>query len=231
MEAYSKPETLPTEKPIDWCPVCGTNLSEKGTDVDRDVCPSCGFDLLLVKPSKALAAPEKTPARVPRFAYVVLAIQACVSLLLGLVFYFFSSSLYIGLPDILAYTFFLSVIVSVVFYVILRIGKSVSAVRIGLLIFGFFSLPLGGCAIAAALSISTVSRFCVICGKRIIWGASYSECPHCQSSFHRWGRCRLTRVEIIANAWGRDPARSEIDNTCPQCFQNIKLIPVGGEQA
>jgi Zn finger protein HypA/HybF involved in hydrogenase expression len=225
------PATSTGNKPVEWCPVCGTNLGAKSSGAESDICPSCGFDLLLVKTPKTLFASETTPVMIPRFAYVALSLQVGLSILLGILFYFFASTFYIGLPQLLAFTLFLSAAIIVIFYVLMRMGRGVSVIRIGLLIFGFFTVPLGGCAIAAALSISTVSRYCVICGKKIGWGASYSECPHCQSSVHRWGRCRLIRTDLIAKAWGREPTRFEIDNTCPQCFESIRPVIGGGEKA
>jgi len=219
------------EKPVKWCPVCGTSLIEKNVDIELNVCPSCGFDLSLVKTSNTLFSHETIPAHVHTFAYVMLALQVIGSLLLGFLFYFFSNPFYIGLPQMIAYTFLFSVIICGVFFTILRLGKGVSTVRIALFIFGLFTIPLGGCSIAAALSISTVGRFCVICGKRIAWGASYFECPHCHSVVHKWGRCHFTRTELLAKAWKREPTRNEVDNTCPKCFENIMQVPAGGEKA
>ncbi|MFX1562469.1 MAG: hypothetical protein ACFFDP_04095 [Promethearchaeota archaeon] len=231
MVESSSSETHIGEKPVKWCPVCGTSLTEKSLDTEVNVCPSCGFDLSLVKSQKTLFSPETIPAYVPKFAYFMLAFQVVGSLLLFFLFYFLSSSLYIGMPQLIAYTFLFSIIICGVFFVLLRLGRGVSSVRIALLIFGLFTIPLGGCAIAAGLSISTVGRFCMICGKRIAWSASYFECPHCHSVWHKWGRCRLTRTELIAKAWGREPTRYEVDNTCPKCFENIMVVPTGGEKA
>jgi hypothetical protein len=104
------------------------------------------------------------------------------------------------------------------FLFFLRQQKSLVVVRIGLVIIGMMSVPPGVCAIAAALAISPIKRWCIVCAKQIRWGA-YIECKDCQISMHRWGSCRTKRLETVTAASEPEISPTQIEWTCPNCYK------------
>jgi predicted RNA-binding Zn-ribbon protein involved in translation (DUF1610 family) len=222
-------------KSVEFCPVCGTHRLpiEVQTAEARSFlgkCPSCGFDLNLAEPQgpHVLAA---VPARVTSFAYLMVVIQCVASLLLGWTYLNLGSPLYLGANQSIAFLAFLSILLAGTFCVWLRTGRAITWARNALLAFGFLTAPLGVCAVAAAISIAGPRRYCAICLNRIAWSEHYSTCPHCMASFHRYGKCRETRRQLIREAWRREPSGDEISGTCPLCFQNLHRASVGGPQS
>ena len=230
MASSSVPVIATKEEVINFCPICGVSVSTTDTEIHPNICRACGFKLNLVYKSKTIESKPIIPANIPAFAKIALLIQGVASFLLGLLFFFFGSPLYMIFSQIIVILQVITIVILSIFYILLQLSVSVSSVRIALLVFGMFTVPFGIFAIAAALSISPTRRHCVVCRKRISWTKSFSDCPNCQSSFHRWGSCRLSHKHLLTKKWGREPSKFEIDHTCPYCFQNIKETTVGGKQ-
>ena len=232
MGAGTKPTTSYKGKPVEFCPVCGARCTPAETPTAKapssiGKCPTCGFDLTLAAPQTPLI-PASTPARVPGFAYVMLLIQCAASLVLGWAFLYLSSPLYLEARQFLTIMSFLSPIVIGALCLWLRTGRAISWARNALFVLGLVTTPLGVCAVAAGISIGGTRRYCAICLKRIAWSEHYSSCPHCMATFHRYGECREARRRLIVQAWGREPSGDEVDDTCPFCFQSLRLKSAGG---
>jgi hypothetical protein len=228
----TKPTTSYKGKLVEFCPVCGTHCAPLETPTAEapssfEKCPSCGFDLTLAAPQTPLV-PANTPAQVPGFAYLMLLIQCAASLVLGWAFLYLSNPLYLEARQLLSNLAFLSAIVIGAFCLWLRTGRAISWARNTLLALGLVTAPLGVCALAAAIAVAGSRRYCAICLKRIAWSEHYSTCPHCMATFHRYGECREARRKLIIQAWGREPSGDEVGDTCPLCFQSLRLKSAGG---
>ncbi|MFX1299504.1 MAG: hypothetical protein ACFFAL_00360 [Promethearchaeota archaeon] len=135
------------------CPVCGEDLVELSLgQIER--CPNCAFNLVLVQSPHE--SPTKPPIQifVPRFAYLLLVIQAFLATIIGLFFLFFASPFYFGIPLIFAIIQFSSVPIIALFLIVLRFPSIVFIARIGLIIFSIVTLPLGLFAFTGAYSIA-----------------------------------------------------------------------------
>lgn len=155
-----EPNKLPeiTQKQsIICCPVCGEDLVEHPSE-QIEQCPNCAFNLALVHSPHE--APTKPPIQVvvPRFAYLLLVIQAIFATIIGLLFLFFASPLYLGMHLVFAMIQFSSILIIALFLTVLRFPNIVFIARIGLIIFSFVTLPLGLFAFTAAFSISAPRR-------------------------------------------------------------------------
>ncbi|MDO8125411.1 MAG: hypothetical protein Q6364_13680 [Candidatus Hermodarchaeota archaeon] len=135
------------------CPVCGQDLVELPLE-QIEKCPNCAFNLALVQSPHE--SPTKPPIQVvvPRFAYLLLVIQAIVAAIIGLLFLFFASPYYFGMHLIFALIQFPSVLIIALFLIVLRFPNIAFIARIGLIIFSIVTLPLGLFAFTAAFSIS-----------------------------------------------------------------------------
>jgi hypothetical protein len=232
MEVAAKPTTSDKGRLVEFCPLCGTHRSSVGTQTVEEPssfrkCPSCGFDLTLAEPQTPLV-PATVPARVAGFAYLMLLIQCVASILLAWAYLYLGSPLYLGTRQFIAFLAFLSIVLLGAFCLWLRTGRAITWARNALLVLGVLTAPLGVCAVAAATSIAGARRYCAICLRRIAWSEHYSSCPHCNMSFHRYGECREARRRLIAEAWSREPSGDEVDDTCPFCFQSLRLASAGG---
>jgi hypothetical protein len=177
---------------------------------------------LTLAASQTPLVPANIPARVTGFAYLMMLIQCAASLVLGWAFPHLSSPLYLEARQFLGIMAFLSAIVIGAFCLWLRTGRAISWARNGLIVLGLVTVPLGVCALAAAISIAGTRRYCAICLKRIAWSEHYSSCPHCMATFHRYGECREARRQLIVQALGREPSGDEVGDTCPLCFQSLR---------
>ena len=139
------------------CPVCGEDLVELPSE-QMEKCPNCAFNLALVR------APHESPTKpliqvvVPRFAYLLLVIQAIFATIIGLLFLFFASPIYFGMHLIFALLQFSSILIIALFLIVFRSPNIAFIARIGLIIFSIITLPLGLFAFTAAFSISAPRR-------------------------------------------------------------------------
>lgn len=233
MGAATKPTTSIKGKPVEFCPVCGTHRTPLETLTAKtpsaiERCSSCGFDLTLAAPQTPLVA-AAVPARVPGFAYLMLVIQCAASLTLAWALVYLGSPLYLVAQQFLTILVVLSTVIIGGFCLWLRTGRAISWVRGTLFALGLVTVPLGVCAVAAAVSIAGARRYCAICLRRIAWSEHYSSCPHCMTSFHRYEECRQARRRLITQAWGREPSGGEVGDTCPFCFQSLRWDSGGGK--
>lgn len=220
--------TQPSEgrrkRSITCCPICGVQLP---SDQTLETCPSCEFQLTLLSSPQELSVPKTVLPEVPRFALAMLAIQVIAAGFIGVLFFLFANPYYLGLPQIITAIQVLSIIFLATFWILLRYQKAVILVRIGLVILGIFSLPLGIFSIAAALSIIPLRRWCIICSKQIGL-ASAIDCPYCQATMHRWGRCRNERIQRVVSHFDYELLHSQIECTCPRCWKSMNRHSIGG---
>ncbi|MFX0168073.1 MAG: hypothetical protein ACFE89_01845 [Candidatus Hodarchaeota archaeon] len=210
------------------CPLCGENLSGYATE-ELNTCPACGFNLLLVKRSETPQVPATGPAYVPQFTYWLILIQIVLAVLFAFLFLFFASSYYFGIPIVLAVLHLVSIGILTAFLIALRREMTITGVKVGLLAIGIVTLPIGACAISAALSITLAQRYCSACGKKLR-GTSYVECPHCFASMHRLGRCRQNQFHQIASLLDYVPSQSEIEQFCSQCLKIMDQTALRGNE-
>lgn len=155
-EPVLRPDPI-QKQAIICCPICGQDLIELPSE-QIDKCPNCGFNLTLVRLPHESPAPPPMPIFVPRFAYLMLAIQAIFAIIIGLLFLFFASHYYFGIPLIFTIIQLSSILFIAFFLIILRLSNIVFITRIGLIIFSIVTLPLGLFAFTAAFSISVRRR-------------------------------------------------------------------------
>lgn len=147
-----------TEKQsIICCPVCGEDLVELPSE-QIEKCPNCAFNLALVQ--LPYESPTKPPIQVvvPRFAYLLLVIQAILATIIGLVFLFFASPVYFGMHLIFALIQLVSILIIALFLLVFRFPNIAFITRFGLIIFSVVTIPLGLFALTAAFSISAPRR-------------------------------------------------------------------------
>lgn len=210
-------ENSEKEKEIGWCPICGNQLPKSATKGLPDSCPSCGFKVVLLTSPRGIPLPPNTPPYIPAFTFAILLIQCIIAGVLGVAFLILAHPYYGGLPLVIVIMQFLSIPTFGIVIVLLRRKKVLLAVRITLIVLGVITLPVGILAMAAGLSITPAQKWCVVCKNAVKWGTSSLECPNCQAIFHRWGRCRQLRYQIISNKLDYEPAIEEFENLCPQC--------------
>ncbi len=213
-----EPSALATPKgSVKYCPICGHKFESSLSEESR--CNECGFDLTLVISPQSPVVPDIEPASVPNFAFLMIGLQILISAIIGILFLGFSNPLYANISQIFALWNFITIFILLAFFTLLYLRTVLTITKISILIFGLLTLPIGLCAIAGALSIATPRRYCIICGKKISFLASYSDCPHCRKSFHRLGVCRNIRRSILLKKLGRNPTQIEINFICPHCFE------------
>ncbi|MFW9985708.1 MAG: hypothetical protein ACFFDJ_03995 [Candidatus Odinarchaeota archaeon] len=217
----------PEKQSIICCPVCGKHLSETPQE-STNTCPACEFDLRLIHLPSQRDIPPTSPAYVPRFSLVILGLQAVLGGLFGVLFLFFANPLYGIAPLLIGAINLISIPVIAGFILVLRTQKAIGIIRIVLVVFGIVSLPLGLCAFAATVGIASIQRWCFVCGKKIGW-SSYLECQQCQTSSHRWGKCRNQRLQLVAASLDFELVPAQLENTCPNCFQPMSQLDVGGK--
>ncbi len=213
IQSAKQPET----QSIICCPVCGEHLPESPRE-PTDTCPACEFDLRLIHLPSQRDIPPTSPAYIPIFSLVILGLQTVLGGLFGVLFLFFASSLYGIAPFLIAAINLISIPVIIGFIFVLRTQKAIGMVRIALVVFGIVSLPFGVCAIAAAFGIAPIQRWCNVCGKKIGWSA-YLECQQCQTSYHRWGKCRGKRLQLVAASLDPESFTEQPEYACPNCLQ------------
>lgn len=231
--AAAKPTTPVKGAPVAFCPVCGApstpvDASQAQLLSSADKCASCGFNLALAAPETPLVR-GTTPARVPGFAYLMLGIQCAASLVLAWTLFYLGSPLTMMPRQFLGVLAVLSVIGMGGSCLWLRTRSAISWARRVLFTLGLVTVPLGVCAMAAAVSVAGAQRYCAICSKRISWSEHASSCPHCLTSFHRYGECRQARRQLLVKAWGREPSGEEVGDTCPICFRSLQQGLTGGK--
>ena len=199
------------------CPLCGEPLSDSITE-KSNFCPACGFDTLLVQAPKESPVPVTVPAHVPRFTVWLIALQVVLAAIFGSLFLFFASPIYFPFSFVFAILHLGSIIVFLVIYWAIRHRVAVFGLKIALLVIGFVTLPFGTLALAAAIAIAPLRRFCCFCGNSLRWSA-YIECPHCEASMHRVGRCRQNQLHHIAGLLDYTPSQSEIEQICAHCLK------------
>ncbi len=155
-EPNRSPE-ITQKQSIICCPVCGENLVELPSEQIEN-CPNCAFNLALIQPPHD--SPTKPPIQVivPRFAYLLLVIQAIFASIVGLLFLFFASPYYFGMHLIFTIIQLSSILIIVLFLIVLRSPTTIFIARIGLIIFSIVTLPLGLFAFTAAFSIFAPRR-------------------------------------------------------------------------
>lgn len=155
-EPIQPPERI-QKQAIICCPICGKDLVELPSE-QIEKCPNCAFNLtLLHSPHESLVTPP-IQIVVPRFAYVMLVIQAIFATIIGMLFLFLASPYYLGMPLIFTVIQLSSSLILVLFLIVLRYPNAVYITRIGLILLSIVTLPLGLFAFTAAFSISAPRR-------------------------------------------------------------------------
>ncbi len=222
-----KPTKLMKKLQIIACPLCGERLPE-ASNGPISHCPRCEFNLKLLDSDKSTHVVSITPAYIPQLVYWLIGSQIIGSGVFLVLFLLFASPFYFGAPQIVALIHLLTIIIGGLFAYTISRGRGISFIRIGLIVLGLLSLPVGVCSIAAALAIAPLQRRCVICGKQIKW-AAYIECPHCQASMHRWGSCRTKRLRKISATLEDEAKIPYLEWICPDCH-NYLLPNQNGEK-
>ncbi len=212
------------KRSVTCCPICGAQLP---SDQQPERCFSCQFQLTLLSSPQEVSVPKAMISEVPRFALAMLAIQAIVAGFTGVLFFLLANPYYLSLAQIIAAMQVISIFFLTALGILLKFQKAVFLVRIALVILGIFSLPLGIFAVAAALSIIPLRQWCIICKKQIGF-ASALDCPHCQATMHRWGRCRNERIQRVVSDSDYDFLPSQIEYICPRCWKAMNQNSIGG---
>ncbi len=216
-----QPEDGKQERTITACPLCGESLPISPRESPA-YCPSCEFNLDLLRRDEKPPVPQTEPAYVPKLVFWLIGAQIVISGIFAVAFLFFSAPIYLGTPQLIAALHFLTIFALGLFALFLYLQKGITIFRIGLMALGVVSLPPGVLSIAAAFAISPLQRWCIICGNQIKWVA-HIECPHCQASMHRWGSCRNKRLTNIAESFQQEALSLQIEFTCPNCFKFMQL--------
>lgn len=213
-----------SKQKIICCPLCGEKIPDGSKE---EKCFACNFNFELLQVSEPPSALVTIPPDIPLFAFAMVGIQVILAGVLGIFYLLFANPYYFGLPQMIIAIQFTSIVILILFALVLFFRKAIVIVRIGLVILGLFTLPIGICAFAAAFSIAPQRRWCIICGKQISW-TSFLECPHCQVSMHQWGRCRSDRFQRVAASPDYEPLQSQIEHTCPTCLKAMNQQSHGG---
>jgi hypothetical protein len=216
----------PVGRGIYYCPICGVKSGD-AEGASGLACISCGFRFELLFSPENPQAPPVVAARVPPFTYAALSLQILASFLMVVGFTFFASSAYSRLPLQIASSHLAIIGILGVFALLLRRRRNITVMRFALILLGAFTVPLGVCSVAAALSISTPRRYCSICRKRIQWNQTYTECSRCNISYHRLGQCRTRRRTRLLEEWKRPPSLEEVVYTCPFCYSDTRVSSEG----
>jgi hypothetical protein len=199
------------------CPLCGKQLSDSPTEEIHN-CPICGFDLLLVRAPQELSVPVTVPAYIPSFTVWSIILQMILAAIFGVLFLFFASPLYYPISVVFAGIHLVSIGILLLCAWALRREIAIPGLKIGLVVLGCVTLPLGTLSIAAAMAIAPLRRWCYTCRRSLRW-SSYIECPHCKASMHSLGRCRQNQFHHIADLLDYVPSQSEIEQICTHCLK------------